>query len=45
MSQEEWWSESKLMPAGIRIADWINDMFETGAEYIDLEDLSPDNGP
>ena len=39
LSQESWWDESKLMPAGTRIADWMSDMLEAGAEYVDIDDL------
>ena len=39
VSQESWWDESKLMPAGTRIADWMSDMLEAGAEYVDIDDL------
>ena len=45
LSQESWWDDSKLMPAGIRIANWMSDMLEAGAEYVDIEDLpQPDGG-
>ncbi len=42
LSQESWWEESKLMPIGIGIGDWLSDMLEAGAEYVEELDEFPE---